>query len=167
MIMRQARQRRPSAACGLTQTRSGGGTAMLIPSAHNSSTNEQYFRSLCWFPPEKRTPTSREREREGEAGAMRVRCENATVWPGGQWHSLPIGLACAASGGLIKRGVPRPTRETSEGHSLLLTMNVEGIRVRRGEDCSYRAEKKSWYVVARNFFLLLLNCSAWPCLGPA
>ena len=23
------------------------------------------------------------------------------------------------------------------------------------------------YVVARNFFLLLLNCSAWPCLGPA
>ena len=31
----------------------------------------------------------------------------------------------------------------------------------------YRAEKKSWYVVARNFFLLLLNFSAWPCLGPA
>ena len=32
---------------------------------------------------------------------------------------------------------------------------------------SYRAEKKSWYVVARNVFLLLLNFSAWPCLGPA
>ena len=31
----------------------------------------------------------------------------------------------------------------------------------------YRAEKKSWYVVARNFFLLLLHFSAWPCLGPA
>ena len=31
----------------------------------------------------------------------------------------------------------------------------------------YRAEKKSWYVVARNVFLLLLNLSAWPCLGPA
>ena len=31
----------------------------------------------------------------------------------------------------------------------------------------YRAEKKSWYVVARNVFLLLLNFSAWPCLGPA
>ena len=29
----------------------------------------------------------------------------------------------------------------------------------------YRAEKKSWYVVARNVFLLLLNLSAWPCLG--
>ena len=26
---------------------------------------------------------------------------------------------------------------------------------------------KSWYVVARNFFLLLLEFSAWPCLGPA
>ena len=26
---------------------------------------------------------------------------------------------------------------------------------------------KGLYVVARNFFLLLLNCSAWPCLGPA
>ena len=26
---------------------------------------------------------------------------------------------------------------------------------------------KSVYVVARNFFLLLLNCSAWPCLAVA
>ena len=34
-------------------------------------------------------------------------------------------------------------------------------------DYTYRAEKKSWYVVARNFFLLLLNFSAWPCLGAA
>ena len=32
---------------------------------------------------------------------------------------------------------------------------------------TYRAEKKSWYVVARSFFLLLLNFSAWPCLGAA
>ena len=32
---------------------------------------------------------------------------------------------------------------------------------------NYRAEKKSWYVVARNLFLLLLNFSAWPCLGAA
>ena len=31
----------------------------------------------------------------------------------------------------------------------------------------YRAPKKCLYVVARNFFLLLLYCSAWPCLGPA
>ena len=31
----------------------------------------------------------------------------------------------------------------------------------------YRAEKKSWYVVARNFFLLLLNFSARPCMGAA
>ena len=32
---------------------------------------------------------------------------------------------------------------------------------------NYRAEKKSWFVVARNFFLLLLNLSAWPYLGAA
>ena len=31
----------------------------------------------------------------------------------------------------------------------------------------YRAPGKSLYMVARYFFLLLLNCSAWPCLGPA
>ena len=90
-----------------------------------------------------------------------------TDWPGITYSSHVRAFACGDSGGLIKRGVPRPTRERDEGHSLLLTMNVEGIRVRRGEDCSYRAEKKSWYVVARNFFLLLLNFSAWPCLGPA
>ena len=33
--------------------------------------------------------------------------------------------------------------------------------------CMYRGGNKGLYVVARNFFLLLLNCSAWPCLGPA
>ena len=26
---------------------------------------------------------------------------------------------------------------------------------------------KGLYMVERNFFLHLLNCSAWPCLGPA
>ena len=31
----------------------------------------------------------------------------------------------------------------------------------------YRARKKGLYVVARNFFLLLLNFSAWPCLAVA
>ena len=31
----------------------------------------------------------------------------------------------------------------------------------------YRGGDKGLYVVARNFFLLLLTCSAWPCLGPA
>ena len=30
----------------------------------------------------------------------------------------------------------------------------------------YRGENKCLYEVAINFFLLLLNCSAWPCLGP-
>ena len=31
----------------------------------------------------------------------------------------------------------------------------------------YREVNKGLYVVARNFFLLLLNCSAWLFLGPA
>ena len=31
----------------------------------------------------------------------------------------------------------------------------------------YRAPRKCLYLVARYFFLLLLNSSAWPCLGPA
>ena len=31
----------------------------------------------------------------------------------------------------------------------------------------YREVNKGLYVVAGNFFLLLLNCSAWLCLGPA
>ena len=31
----------------------------------------------------------------------------------------------------------------------------------------YRDRLKGLYVVARNFFLLLLNCSAWPCLAVA
>ena len=31
----------------------------------------------------------------------------------------------------------------------------------------YRGGNKGLYVVARNFFLLLLDYSAWPCLGPA
>ena len=52
-----------------------------------------------------------------------------------------------------------------------------GITHKRGEDRkfvesgeqvhNYRARNKGLYVVARNFFLLLLDWSAWPCLGPA
>ena len=36
------------------------------------------------------------------------------------------------------------------------------------EGCSmYRARNKGLYMVARNFCMLLLNCSAWPCLAVA
>ena len=38
------------------------------------------------------------------------------------------------------------------------------------QTCVYRDRLKCLYVVARNFFLLLLTCFAWPCLalpGPA
>ena len=34
-------------------------------------------------------------------------------------------------------------------------------------DAHYRDRLKGLYVVARNFFLLLLNFSAWPCLAVA
>ena len=34
-------------------------------------------------------------------------------------------------------------------------------------DSKHRDRLKGLYMVARNLFLLLLSCSAWPCLGPA
>ena len=36
-----------------------------------------------------------------------------------------------------------------------------------GEFYIYRDRLKGLYVVGRSLFLLLLHCSAWPCLGPA
>ena len=45
--------------------------------------------------------------------------------------------------------------------------DIHSIALGKVRHHKYRVEKKSWYVVARNFFLLLLNFSAWPCLGPA
>ena len=40
-------------------------------------------------------------------------------------------------------------------------------RTRRCPAVVYREVNKGSSVVARNVILLLLNCSAWPCLGPA
>ena len=37
----------------------------------------------------------------------------------------------------------------------------------RTSSVMYRGGNKCLYVVAINFFLLLLNFSSWPCLGPA
>ena len=37
----------------------------------------------------------------------------------------------------------------------------------RHDSSIYRDRLKGWFVVARNFFLLLLNCSAWHCLAVA
>ena len=45
---------------------------------------------------------------------------------------------------------------------------LPAVQVRlRLRSCMYRALNKSLYVVARNFFLLLLNSSAWTCLAVA
>ena len=53
--------------------------------------------------------------------------------------------------------IPLPTpKKTFE--EVLAVDNIE---------ITYREVYKGLYVVVRNFFLLLLNCSAWPCLGPA
>ena len=44
---------------------------------------------------------------------------------------------------------------------------VASIRCLLNRATMYRGGNKCLYVVARNFFLLLLNCSACPCLGHA
>ena len=43
----------------------------------------------------------------------------------------------------------------------------EQVTVARMQPSLYRDRLKGLYVVGRNFFLLLLDFSAWPCLGPA
>ena len=66
-------------------------------------------------------------------------------------------------------------QEKEQGHAVYEAVSswiVQWEEVRVGEipgekNEYYRAKKKSWFVVARNVFLLLLNFSAWPCLGPA
>ena len=50
---------------------------------------------------------------------------------------------------------------TSKGKRGLFPDNFVKVRQK------YRDRLKGLYVVARNFFLLLLNFSAWPCLAVA
>ena len=59
-------------------------------------------------------------------------------------------------------------------HPVGLIVLVKKLKIQMGsEGCSmsmshlYREENNGLYVVARNFFLLFLNCSVWLCLGPA
>ena len=76
------------------------------------------------------------------------------VWDGGPIRPLEPLLDLDAV-----ETLQQPCREIPGGTALLSnTMRGGGV---------YRAPGKCLYVVARNFFLLLLNCSAWPCLGPA
>ena len=61
-------------------------------------------------------------------------------------------------------------RKTEKGQTglrstLLSLILLLGANVSNG--ILYREENKGLYVVARSFFLLLLNCSTWPCLGTA
>ena len=53
--------------------------------------------------------------------------------------------------------------QATVGH--MISTESNGPRL-EGKNVNYREVNKSLSVVARNFFLLLLNCSARPCLGP-
>ena len=46
-------------------------------------------------------------------------------------------------------------------------MTANGQLSRARSRVQYRDRLKGLYVVARSLLLLLLTCSAWPCLGPA
>ena len=63
---------------------------------------------------------------------------------------------------VIVAAVRRCQNVTLKNGSIRLDRSFYGFT-----EMNYRAEKKSWYVVARNFFLLFLNFSAWPCLAVA
>ena len=83
----------------------------------------------------------------------------------------------------IHRTLHRPNIQPASRHSLPSSVSNKKLTLRivilngslsllyfvmlRFMLCIYRYRLKSLYVVARNFFLLLLNCSVWPCLGPA
>ena len=58
----------------------------------------------------------------------------------------------------------RVSVSTGEGRRLSIKGKSYNLWVRV---YSYRDRQKCLYVVARSLFLLLLTCSAWPCLGPA
>ena len=61
----------------------------------------------------------------------------------------------------------RQTISTLGNRRLDLPNIVWYVKPKQCTNWIYREINKGLYVVARNFFLLLLNCSAWPCLGPA
>ena len=64
------------------------------------------------------------------------------------------------------------TQRQSFAHHILLGETVLRNKIQPknavgGTINVYRDRLKGLYVVARSLFLLLLSCSAWPCLGPA
>ena len=53
------------------------------------------------------------------------------------------------------------------GDDELSNQSLSRITTRELRYFMRKRENKGLYLVVRNFFLPLLNCSAWPCLGPA
>ena len=61
-------------------------------------------------------------------------------------------------------------QETAEDSAQQRCSNMSNLSIGQCGNLNcllYRARNKGLCVVARNFFLLLLNCSAWPCLAAA
>ena len=80
------------------------------------------------------------------------------VWPSSwPWfRSRPTKILNSTT---LSRSTSRPGRRSLE--TLESCNNTQRI----ANQNNYRGGNKGLHVVARNFFLLLLNCSAWPCLA--
>ena len=85
-----------------------------------------------------------------------------------EWPKIPVRFSniCGNHGSVIT------FEDFLNNVSLLSQLLIESIisiliAIYFLQDFLYWVRLKGSYMVARIFFLLLLNCSAWPCLGPA
>ena len=81
---------------------------------------------------------------------MAIAAQVMSIQVAARW---PLGGACACYEPVI-------LGETRVGHS-----ERESGTWFPTEEKEYRDQLKKWYVVARNFFLLFLDFSAWPCFA--
>ena len=81
-----------------------------------------------------------------------VRLEGGLVV--GAQEEAPLGL---------QRRPEAETRRRGRKSNLMIHSNMN----LNSSASNYRAPKNGLYEVARNLILLLLTCTAWPCLGPA
>ena len=117
---------------------------------------------------------------EGVKGWMeQVRCSGAAMYQGaaGGRPGNDCLKAWAKFGGINNRRSlssasidPSPSVHISTcyvGRRLMEYVVLRSVSYFCAIAVKYREVNKGLSMVARNFFLLLLNCSAWPCLGPA
>ena len=86
----------------------------------------------------------------------------ARMFASARFFAKPCGyeLSCLRA----QRGEGLSTAVNQHKQNIDHCFHLPGIRFTNN---FYWVRLKGSYVVARIFFLLLLNCSAWPCLGPA